>query len=79
MTTETLKAVQFLINQEGQRTAVLLDIQLWERLLTWIEEAIDTKVAIQSLTELQDAGGRPAQAGWLAWEEIREEWNVGKI
>ena len=28
----------------------------------------------QVLNELQQAGGRPGQAGWLAWDEIIEEW-----
>ena len=71
----TLKSVQFVVDEEGQRTAVLLDIQAWEVLMNWIETVTDTKIAIQALTELQQAGGRPEQAGWLDWSDISEEWS----
>lgn len=62
------------MDDKGQRTAVLLDIRAWEMLIKWIETVTDTKVAAQALQELHLAGGRPEQAGWLAWEDIREAW-----
>jgi hypothetical protein len=74
MTSETLKSIQFVVDDKGQRTAVLLDIRAWEMLIKWIETVTDTKIAVQALQELHQAGGRPEQAGWLAWEEIREAW-----
>ncbi len=64
---EALKSAQFVIDNEGQRTAVLMDIRSWEMLLNWIEDIADTKIASQALIELHVAGGRPQQAGWLAW------------
>ena len=72
---EVLKSVQFVVDDKGERTAVLLDIQAWETLINWIETLTDTKMAMQALTELQQAGGRPEQAGWLAWDEISQEWD----
>ncbi len=72
---EALKSVQFVVDDEGQRTAVLLDIQAWEALIDWIETVADTKVAEQVLAELQQAGGRPEKAGWLAWDDISEAWS----
>lgn len=71
---EALKSAQFVIDNRGHQTAVLLDIQSWEILLNWVEDMIDTKIATQSLTELNMAGGRPQQSGWLDWDEISEEW-----
>lgn len=71
---EVLKSVQFVVDDKGKRTAVLLDITTWETLINWIETLTDTKIAVQVLTELQQAGGRPEQAGWLAWDEISGEW-----
>jgi hypothetical protein len=62
------------VDDKGKRTAVLLDIQAWEILINWIETLTDTKIAMYALTELQQAGGRPEQAGWLAWDDISEEW-----
>jgi len=53
----------------------LLNIQAWEALIKWIEDATDSKIALQALSELREAGGRPQQAGWLDWNDIRKEWS----
>lgn len=71
---DALQSAQFVVDKEGQRTAVILDIRSWEMLIGWIEDITDTKIASQALTELHEAGGRSRQAGWLAWDDIREEW-----
>ncbi len=73
--TKVLQSAQFVVDNKGRRSAVLLKISEWEKLINWIENIIDSKIAIQSLSELKRLGGNPAQAGWLAWEDIREEWN----
>jgi len=75
---EALKSAQFVIDNSGHQTAVLLDIQSWEALLNWFEDITDIKIATQSLTELEVAGGRPHQAGWLDWDNISEEWSDEK-
>ena len=72
---EALQSVQFVVDSQGKRKAVLLNIQAWEALIGWIEDVADTKIAFQALSELQEAGGRPQQAGWLDWNEISGEWN----
>jgi hypothetical protein len=72
---EALQSAQFVVNDQGQRTAVLMDIQAWNTLIEWLEDIIDTKIAVQSLTALETAGGRPQTAGWLDWDDIREEWD----
>lgn len=77
--TEALKSVQFVVDNEGQRTAVLLGIQAWETLVDLIEDVTDTKVVSQALQELQAAGGRPQQAVWLDWDDIREDWRRGSV
>ncbi len=66
-------AVQYVTDSEGQRTGVLLGIEAWESLVDWMENAIDIRVAAKALTELQASGG-PQKAGWLAWEDVREDW-----
>ena len=73
---EALKSAQFVVDSKGDQKAVLLDIAAWETLIDWIENIIDTKIARQALAELQAAGGRPQQAGWLAWDDISEEWDA---
>lgn len=71
---EALKSAQFVIDHDGQRTAVVLPMQSWRSLLDWIEDLVDAQGAAEALTALQAAGGRPQEAGWLAWDAIREEW-----
>jgi hypothetical protein len=34
---EELRAAQFLVDDQGHRTGVLLDIKVWEKLLVWAE------------------------------------------
>jgi hypothetical protein len=75
---EALKSAQFVVDNSGHQTAVLLDIQSWEALLNWIEDMTDIKIVTQGLIELEAAGGHPQQAGWLDWDEISEEWSDEK-
>lgn len=72
---DALQSAQFVVNDDGKRTAVLMDIQAWDQLIEWLETVIDTKIATQALAELESAGGRPERAGWLAWDEVREDWD----
>ncbi len=73
---DALKSAQYVVDQGGHKTAVLLDIRAWQTLIDWIENIADAKIAAQALTELEATGGRPHQAGWLDWDQIREEWDV---
>lgn len=72
---ELLGSVQFVVNEQGERTAALLDIDAWQSLMDWLELIADTAVAAQALAELRAAGGRPEQAGWLPWEDLRNTWD----
>lgn len=72
---EALQSAQFVVNGQGHRTAVLMDIQAWDTLIEWLEDVIDTQIAVQSLTDLKTVGGRPQNAGWIEWDEIREAWD----
>jgi len=46
----------------------------WESLLDWLEDVEDILVVRNALAGLEQAGGDPAQAGWLAWDEVKDEW-----
>lgn len=67
------KTVQHVTNSEGRRTAVLLEIQAWESIVDWMENATDAQLAAKALKEL-DTGGGPEGAGWTSWDEVREDW-----
>ena len=71
---EAFESAQFLVNRKGRRTAVVLDIQAWEALVSWIDDMVGARMSEQALQELEATGGRPQEAGWLDWNEIREEW-----
>ena len=67
------KTVQYVTDSEGRRTAVLLDIQAWESIVDWMENATDAHLAAKALKEL-DAGGGAEGAEWQSWDEVREDW-----
>jgi hypothetical protein len=69
---EALKSAQFVVDNSGRQTAVLLEIDAWEALIEWVEDVADTRLATQALAELEMAGGRPEKAGWLDWNDVRE-------
>lgn len=71
---EALKSAQYVVDRNGHPTAVLLTMQSWQSLMDWIGDVADARLAAEALTMLQTAGGRPEDAGWLAWDDIREEW-----
>ena len=71
---EALKSAQYVTDITGQRTAVVLPMQSWQSLLDWIEDVADAQDAAEAIAILQAAGGHPQEAGWLAWDSIREEW-----
>lgn len=71
---DALKSAQFVIDHDGQRTAVVLPMQSWRSLLDWIEDLADARVAAEALSVLQASGGRPQEAGWLAWDAVRGDW-----
>ena len=73
MATLEVPTVQYVTDDEGRCVAVLLDIRAWDSLLDWIENSTDVQVAIKTLSELHAERG-PREAGWLPWDEVREDW-----
>jgi hypothetical protein len=69
---ETLKAVQFVVGQDGQPFAVQIDIATWESLLDWLEDTEDRALIKQALPKLRS---QPAQAGALRWDDVKSEWD----
>lgn len=71
---EAIDSVKFVVDQEGHRTAAMLDIAAWDKLIDWIEDIVDAKQAADILTQLGQHEGRPQRAGWLPWDQIRKQW-----
>lgn len=69
---ETWKAVQFVVRQDGQPSAVQIDIATWESLLDWLEDTEDRALVKQVLPKLR---GQPAHTGALRWDDVKSEWD----
>jgi len=68
---QTLQAVQY-VNVKNRRY-VVMEAEDWEALLEWLETVEDLEIFQQAQSELAAAGGDPDAAGWLRWEDIRDE------
>lgn len=65
--TEILQSVQFIVGQEGKPTAVVLDIETWEALLSMLEDVEDVQLVRDRLNNWQ------TKEGWTRWEEYETE------
>lgn len=68
---EALQAVRYVNVKDRQY--IVMEADDWEVLLEWLETLEDLQVFRQAQAELEVAGGDPIQAGWLRWDEIRDE------
>jgi len=68
---DVLQSVQY-VTVKGKRFAVL-DAEDWEALIQWLETLEDLEIARQAFDALQRAGADRERAGWLKWDEVREE------
>jgi hypothetical protein len=68
---EALQSVQF-VTVNGRRLAVL-NADDWECVVEWLETLDDTTAAEAARRALQAAGGRREQAGWLRWDDVKQE------
>jgi hypothetical protein len=69
---EALESVQFVFGQDGQPTAVILDIAGWEVLLDWLE-SIEDRASVQAMLPRLRQG--PDKANALRWEGVEAEWD----
>ncbi len=66
-----LESVQY-VTSKGRRFAVV-EMDDWEAMIEWLEDQEDLRLVQQAYTELKAAGGNRKRAGWLKWDEVREE------
>jgi hypothetical protein len=72
MTTEDLvQGVQFIVDQHGHVTAVVLTPDLRRRIAEALEDAEDREL-VQVLQGKLAAG--PAASGALRWQDVADEW-----
>ena len=68
---EASQSVQYVTVENG-RVAVI-DVNDWEALIQRLETLEDLQVAKQAFAELRAFGGDRQRAGWLRWDEVKEE------
>jgi len=65
--TELLQRVQFVINAEGNQSAVLLSTEVWEELLTFLEDLEDAE-------EIRLARENKEKDVAVSWEQAKVEY-----
>ncbi len=68
---EALQSVQY-VKVKGERFAVI-NINDWEALIEWLETLEDVQIAREAFAELKMVGGDRERAGWLRWDDVKEE------
>ncbi len=68
---EALESVQY-VTVHDRRVAVI-GLDEWESLLEWLETLEDVAVAQEAYDQLKAAGGNREEAGWLKWDDVKDE------
>ena len=69
--TELTKDVQFMVDQGGQVTAIVVDPALWSRILAALEDAKD-RALIQAWGYRLSKG--PVAGNALRWQDVADQW-----
>ena len=68
---DELKTIRYVIDQQGHKSAVQVDIHTWAELLHYLEDLEDRAVLRNMLTRLEKG---PEKSGAIPWDEARQEW-----
>ena len=71
MAADITEGIQFTVDQWGRITGVVVPPELWQRIVSALEDTED-RVLIQSLQSRLSKG--PAASGALRWEQVADEW-----
>ena len=66
-----LGKVQFVVDSQGKKAAVQLDLKTWEALLSYLEDLEDRALVKDKLLRLKDG---PENSNAYAWDEASKEW-----
>ena len=64
---EISKSVQFMVDQEGKPTAAVVAIEVWEAVLSLLEDLGDAQLVQERLAHWR------TKEGWTSWEEFDAE------
>ena len=66
---EILETVRFVISPSGKKSAVIVDLDIWEQIVTMLEDAEDAE-------EIKRA--RMVREETVPWNEAKKELNLGE-
>jgi hypothetical protein len=66
---EILNSVKFVVNPDGQQSAVVVDLEIWEQIVTLLEDAEDAE-------EIKKA--RSVKEETIPWKTAKEDLNLGE-
>jgi len=66
-----LKSVRYVVDQDGHKSAVQVDLATWSALLGYLEDLEDRATIKDKLARLKLD---PATAGAIPWDEAKEAW-----
>ncbi len=64
---ELLKSARFIVGADGEKQAVILDVAVWEELVTMMEDLEDAE-------EMQQA--RQVDEDLISWEQVQAEYKA---
>jgi hypothetical protein len=67
--TDILKSVKFVVNPKGKKSAVLVDIDIWEQIVTLLEDVEDAEEIKQARTLREET---------IPWETVKKEFDLGE-
>jgi PHD/YefM family antitoxin component YafN of YafNO toxin-antitoxin module len=68
--TSLAQPTRYLVDDQGQRTAVVVDLEYWEALMDLLEDLEDLSMVQEMLARLE-AG--PEASGALRWDDVRDD------
>jgi len=66
---DILKSVKYVVNTNGQQSAVVVDMDVWEQIVTLLEDAEDAEEIKQLRTIKEEI---------IPWKTAKKELNLGK-
>lgn len=65
--------MSYVIGADGQATAVLVDIAMWQMIVTYLENAEDNTILSAMAADLAALAQGQRPDGWKPWEEFEAE------
>ena len=66
---EILETVRFVVNPRGQKSAVMVDLDVWEEIVSMLEDLEDAE-------EMKQA--KMVQEETIHWDIAKKDWDLGE-